>query len=229
MITIITAPDGQQVRLSTFTPMQSGGGGGLERWPQDGGLYAGRNLAWTALGDSALLDVGTGVGTVAAGDHNHAGVYEPANSNIQLHIADTNNPHGVTKAQVDLGNVSNDAQLKAASNLSDLPNAATARSNLGVFDAGEIPAVKVASTTHTLSASDAGKMIVFNQSGACTLTLDDDFPAERTVTLMNKGAGDINIADGGQTLIGIDTIAGQTLASLYCDETGSFISAGKEP
>ena len=33
-------------------------------------------------GDSATLDVGTSAGTVAAGDHNHSGVYEPADSTI---------------------------------------------------------------------------------------------------------------------------------------------------
>jgi hypothetical protein len=42
------------------------------------------------------------------------------------------NPHNVTSAQIGLGNVSNDAQLKIASNLSDLSNATTARSNLGL-------------------------------------------------------------------------------------------------
>lgn len=34
------------------------------------------------LGDSAALDVGTTAGTVAAGDHDHAGVYEPADATI---------------------------------------------------------------------------------------------------------------------------------------------------
>lgn len=41
------------------------------------------------LGNSAVLDVGTTAGTVAAGDHAHTGVYEPANANIQAHIAGT--------------------------------------------------------------------------------------------------------------------------------------------
>lgn len=36
----------------------------------------------SALGDSALLDVGTAAGTVAAGDHTHTGVYEPADATI---------------------------------------------------------------------------------------------------------------------------------------------------
>lgn len=48
------------------------------------------------------------------------------------HSQTTGNPHGTTKSDVGLSNVSNDAQLKIASNLSDLNNAATARSNLGV-------------------------------------------------------------------------------------------------
>lgn len=36
----------------------------------------------SSLGDAALLDVGTTTGTVAAGDHLHTGVYEPADSTI---------------------------------------------------------------------------------------------------------------------------------------------------
>lgn len=38
-----------------------------------------------------------------------SGVYEPANSNIQAHIASISNPHSVTKAQVGLGTVENTA------------------------------------------------------------------------------------------------------------------------
>lgn len=44
--------------------------------------------------------------------HTHAGVYEPANANIQTHISSTSNPHSVTATQVGLGNVTNDAQVK---------------------------------------------------------------------------------------------------------------------
>jgi len=64
--------------------------------------------------------------------HNHSGVYEPANANIQNHIANTSNPHNVTKSQIGLGSVSNALQLVAANNLSDLTDASAARSNLGL-------------------------------------------------------------------------------------------------
>jgi hypothetical protein len=59
------------------------------------------------LGGAAVLAVGTTAGTVAAGDHNHTGVYEAANANIQAHIGSTSNPHSITKTQVGLGNVDN--------------------------------------------------------------------------------------------------------------------------
>lgn len=39
--------------------------------------------------------------------HTHTGVYEPANSNIQSHISDKNNPHEVDKTDVGLGNCDN--------------------------------------------------------------------------------------------------------------------------
>lgn len=41
----------------------------------------------SSLGGAAVLNVGTASGTVAAGNHLHSGVYEPANANIQTHVA----------------------------------------------------------------------------------------------------------------------------------------------
>jgi hypothetical protein len=56
---------------------------------------------------SAEVPYGTTSSTFSRGDHLHAGVYEPSNGNIQAHIANTSNPHAVTKSQVGLGNVDN--------------------------------------------------------------------------------------------------------------------------
>ncbi|MDA8428204.1 MAG: phage tail protein [Geobacteraceae bacterium] len=69
------------------------------------------------LGTAAFKNIGTAAGTVSAGDHghannatiggpfaasahNHTGVYEPANANIQTHIGTVGNPHSTTAAQV---------------------------------------------------------------------------------------------------------------------------------
>jgi hypothetical protein len=52
--------------------------------------------------DKIDIDVvtGTDANSVAIGNHDHAGTYEPANANIQSHISATNNPHGVTAGQI---------------------------------------------------------------------------------------------------------------------------------
>jgi hypothetical protein len=61
----------------------------------------------SGLGDSATLDVGTAVGTVAAGDHNHDAAYEPKNANIQTHVAAAHAPSDaqknsdITKAEIE--------------------------------------------------------------------------------------------------------------------------------
>lgn len=49
--------------------------------------------------------------TYSPSTHNHNGIYEAANGNIQLHIASTSNPHSVTKDQVGLGNANNTSDL----------------------------------------------------------------------------------------------------------------------
>ncbi len=47
-------------------------------------------------------------------EHDHDSDYEPKNSNIQEHISSADNPHSVSKSQIGLGNVTDDAQLKVS-------------------------------------------------------------------------------------------------------------------
>lgn len=81
---------------------------------------AASEIANTPAGSIAATDVQTALNELdtekSSTSHNHSGVYEPANANIQSHIANTSNPHSVTQSQVGLGNVDNtsDATKNAA-------------------------------------------------------------------------------------------------------------------
>ena len=60
-----------------------------------------------------LSDLATHLKSVFAKiNHNHDTAYEAKNSNIQSHISAVGNPHGATKGDIGLGNVTNDAQIK---------------------------------------------------------------------------------------------------------------------
>jgi hypothetical protein len=70
---------------------------------------------------------------------------EPANTNIQGHIAATGNPHGTTKAEIGLGNVTNDAQIPKT--------AGTAKGSLLGFSGASAPAeVPVGADNQVLTA-----------------------------------------------------------------------------
>lgn len=62
------------------------------------------NITGTLSNQTDLQNV---LNTKASTSHAHTGTYEPANANIQSHISDTSNPHGVDKNDVGLGEVQN--------------------------------------------------------------------------------------------------------------------------
>ena len=92
-----TAMAGAITAASTITPITgdeiapalSGGVLGkftysaIKAWMLDGISSAWADITGKpAFGGASLLEVGTTAGTVAAGDHNHSGVYQPADANI---------------------------------------------------------------------------------------------------------------------------------------------------
>jgi hypothetical protein len=101
------------------------------------------------------------------------------NNGLANHLADVANPHNVTKAQVGLSNADNtsdlgkpistatqtalNAKLTASSNLSDLTNASTARTNIGL----NTTANQVDSTNKRF-VSDAQLTVISNTSGTNT-------------------------------------------------------------
>ena len=138
------------------------------------------------LGDSATKNVGTTAETVAQGNHNHSGTYEVANSNIQTHINSTSNPHNTTKAHVGLSNVSNDLQLKAGSNLSDLLSASSARTNLGL---GDSATKNVGTTAGTVAAGDHSHSAVVVSNRVWTHSAAIDFKVTGATTIFTTEAG----------------------------------------
>jgi len=137
--TCIETPDKMYILsedLSEWIEVSGGTGGGhiiksdLESFTQRGGLKFIGDVIVTddVASDSTVVEVVGGSITevdpefnawldtdplsgYSPTNHNHTGVYEPANSNIQSHISSTANPHSVTKSQVGLGSVDNTSDV----------------------------------------------------------------------------------------------------------------------
>lgn len=91
---------------------------------------------------------------------------DTAHSLILAHSGDTGNPHGVTKAQVGLSNVTDDAQLK----LADLDTSATLAANSDT----KIPSQRaVKSYVDAVAISGGAVQSVNGYTGAVTLSKDD--------------------------------------------------------
>lgn len=100
------------------------------------------------------------------------------------HTSLTNNPHNVTKAQVGLGNVTNDEQLVKAQNLGDLPSVETAQQNLNVYSKEAVDSVVQThindkSNPHNTTKSQVGLGNVENYTVALSYT---DASANKYVT-----------------------------------------------
>jgi hypothetical protein len=184
-----------------------------------GDLLASNNLSDVAsastsrtnlgLGDAATKTVGTSNGNVVALDSTGL----PAVDGSQL--------TGIT--------ATDSTKLAIASNLSDLNNAGTARTNLGLGDAAtktvgtaDTNVIGVSSgtvdlggnkledfdasineqtgTTYTLVAGDNGKVIKFTNGSAITLTLPSGLGEGFNCTVIQYGAGQITFSTSSSTL-----------------------------
>lgn len=167
------------------------------------------NLYFTAVRvrDAVLTGLSTATNAVIAATDSVLTAFGKIQAQITGHTSNTLNPHGVTKAQVGLGNVDNtsdaskpvstaqqtalNAKLTAASNLSDVASVSTARANLGLRPVGGGTADTPRNDLLGSSAYASIEQIPLNLwpnvvTGAKTLTLSDNskvFVVQGTVTV----------------------------------------------
>lgn len=79
----------------------------------------GNFMSFSGTSGDQAADSGYSAASFATAAHNHSGVYEPANANIQSHISSTSNPHSVTKSQILTGNLIVNADVDNAAAIAE--------------------------------------------------------------------------------------------------------------
>lgn len=101
--------------------------------------------------------------------------------------------------------------LEAANNLSDLNNAASARTNLGLgtaatsastdFSPAFFSIVAETTTARTLSDSDNGKVIACSNSGQSIVTIPSGLTAGFSCTIVQSGTGTVSVIGSGGAVV----------------------------
>ncbi len=128
------------------------------------------NINWGEINGNIVdqTDLKSDLDSKSDATHNHDAAYEPADSNIQSHLASSSNPHAVTKSQIALANVTDDAQLKRSpSDFSSFTEkAAPVNADIILIedsaDAGNKKKVLVGNIQAGLPAAAANDMLYFD-------------------------------------------------------------------
>ena len=130
--------------------------------------------------------------------------------------------------------------LLASNNLSDVANAGTSRTNLGLgtaatsastdFSSAFFTTVAETTTARTLSDSDNGKVIVCSNSGQITVTIPSGLTSGFGCTIVQNGTGVVSIVGSGATVYGFGNktaTAGQYgLINVYNTGTNTYVLEG---
>jgi hypothetical protein len=173
---------------------------------------------------AVVLDAGdigfTPAGGIAA--ENVQGALEELDSEkasaagLFAHVADTGNPHSVTKAQVGLGNVTNDAQLKIASNLSDITSRRAAALNLAtgyVLAQSAVALSHTGDTNETVLATIAIPANVIGANGRVVIETSWSFTSSANSKTLRVRFGASGGGVGGTALLAL----GFTTTAMYHD------------
>jgi hypothetical protein len=202
--------DAGDVYLVSVAGTQDLGSGAIELSEGDWLIYNG--FIWQkSINSNAVVSVNGQQGVVVLNVEHIGGLVDALNAKadstaLSDHVNDTSNPHGVTKAQVGLANVTNDAQLKIASNLADLTDASTARNNLGLGTMAT-----QAEANYALLAGRAGGQTLKGGTGVTdALTLQGTSgngtagsPAIQLKTGNNGATTALTVLNNGNVVIGI--------------------------
>lgn len=141
----------------------------------------------------------------ATSGHNHDAAYETKNANIQAHIASTANPHGVTKAQVGLGNASNtsdaDKPVSTATQTA-LNGKANITHNHGLSNVtglqtaldGKATAAQGVLADSALQADDIGVVVQAYDPDAAKTDVAQNFTLPQRSALLTDNDGSFNLS-----------------------------------
>lgn len=176
-------------------------------------------------GVMASVVAGTGVDVNAADPANPIVSVEPA---YTAHLADTGNPHAVTKAQVGLGSAENTSDA-------DKPVSTAQQAALDLKSNKSATINTQTGATYTFALSDADGIVEANNAGAQTYTVppnaDVAFTVGTKIDVLQYGAGQVTLAAGaGVTLRSFGgrlKISGQYSAvSMYKRATNEWVIIG---
>lgn len=181
-------------------------------------VWVNTSLELADLGNAATKDTGVGSGDVATGDHNHLGVYEPADATIvkdadigvsvQGYDADTSKTDvaETRSAPIGMGN-NNLIDIKTASFNVEYDNGNSGAADTVTFSNGQKQKITLtANTTLTITAPAAGDVgnyqlrLIQNAAGGSTVTWSG-LSASRWLSSATAPA--INAASNGETIISL--------------------------